>query len=398
MSRWLEDFFNAINRDDSHRVNHFLAIGWIDANVRLPHELNPPALVYAAGLGRKGAVDLLLRFGARIDDVDNKGCTACHAALGASNATDVLPMLLAHRPNLRLTNAAGHTALSYGFEFHSFAYPYPFYANAHSAALLIDAGAPLESVGRWRLCYLAATSTFAIQALLRRGVVISGLRDRQGCTPLHLAVGAAHRDSAVIHMLVNECGVELEVHNRFGKTCTHIAATNGNAGALSFLIAAGANLESVDKSNRTPLSMMGGEKCTILLLAAGADVHARDRFQRTACHVAALHLARDVGNMRSTVLAMLAAGADLDQDATRLVSADHRLAAEDVEMSSCKIAKVRLDFVRHRALQVCIGLSSLRLNALQMCEILQLACGPVAPLIAFHQWWKIATTVKHFKV
>jgi hypothetical protein len=38
----------------------------------------------------------------------------------------------------------------------------------------------------------------------------------------------------------------------------------------------------------------------------------------------------------------------------------------------------------------------MRLDALQMCEILQQACGPVAPLIAFHHWWKIATTVKHF--
>jgi hypothetical protein len=35
-----------------------------------------------------------------------------------------------------------------------------------------------------------------------------------------------------------------------------------------------------------------------------------------------------------------------------------------------EIVKVRLDFVRHRAWQVCIGLQSRELDALQMCEIL----------------------------
>ncbi|MCA0328160.1 MAG: hypothetical protein LCH89_21565, partial [Proteobacteria bacterium] len=57
----------------------------------------------------------------------------------------------------------------------------------------------------------------------------------------------------------------------------------------------------------------------------------------------------------------------------------------------------RLRVVRRRAFDVCVGLQSLRINALQMCEILVHACGPVAPLVAFHHWWKIATTVKHFR-
>jgi hypothetical protein len=66
--------------------------------------------------------------------------------------------------------------------------------------------------------------------------------------------------------------------------------------------------------------------------------------------------------------------------------------AEQVEMARREIAKVRLDFVRWRALEVCIGLQPLQLDALQLCEILQHSCGPVACVIAFHQWW---TTVKH---
>ena len=73
------------------------------------------------------------------------------------------------------------------------------------------------------------------------------------------------------------------------------------------------------------------------------------------------------------------------------------MSEDALERARRGIAKVRLDLVRHRASQVCIGLQSSRLGALEICEILLHACGPVAPSIAFHQWWSIATTVKHFR-
>jgi ankyrin repeat protein len=41
---------------------------------------NPPALVYAAALGRADIVELLLKAGARIDDADTTRQTACHVA------------------------------------------------------------------------------------------------------------------------------------------------------------------------------------------------------------------------------------------------------------------------------------------------------------------------------
>ena len=70
--------------------------------------------------------------------------------------------------------------------------------------------------------------------------------------------------------------------------------------------------------------------------------------------------------------------------------------ATEFDIERREIAKTRLDFVRERALQVCIGLHSRGLDALQMCEILMYACGTLASVIPFHHWWTIATTVKHF--
>jgi hypothetical protein len=129
----------------------------------------------------------------------------------------------------------------------------------------------------------------------------------------------------------------------------------------------------------------------MLLLAAGADVAARDG---TACLVAA--------QWRTELVdVMLAAGVDLDaaddNGHTPRSRLAENLASVDVarvEFARRSIAKMRLDFVRHRAWQVCVDLQSRGLDALQMCEI-QLyccrACGPVVHAIAFHQWWKIAT-------
>jgi hypothetical protein len=90
------------------------------------------------------------------------------------------------------------------------------------------------------------------------------------------------------------------------------------------------------------------------------------------------------------VHALLAGGACLDIEDNlgrivrqRLVERRLFISADQVDTARRDIAKARLDFVRTRALQVCIGLQSFDLVALQMCEILQFACYPVAPLVQF---------------
>jgi hypothetical protein len=103
------------------------------------------------------------------------------------------------------------------------------------------------------------------------------------------------------------------------------------------------------------------------------------------------------------VHSLLAAGADVDAADRDCITARQILGREGlsidlsaVDVERARIARMRLDFVRCRAFQVCLGLQSLQLDALQLCEILVHACGPAATFVAFHHWWKIATTVKHF--
>lgn len=171
----------------------------------------------------------------------------------------------------------------------------------------------------------------------------------------------------------------------------------------------------VGPGGQTPLHAVGNYECAILLLAAGAEVDQRVEDGQTACNratamlgprprLASLGVDRGVFN-RKSIYALLGAGARIDAIDGNGRSVKQILAAlsqggpvdSHVETARRDISKTRLDFVRSRALQVCIGLQSLNLDALQMCEILVHACGPLARLIAFHHWWKIATTVKHFK-
>jgi len=327
-----------------------------------------------------------LRANARIDVTNEKGLTACHVA-AELDRDEVLALLLARQPNLAIVDVHDRlSALGWALRWHS----------ERCALMLLEAGASLDRVEPSRLCQLAATSTAAIQALLDRGVVVSDLSCANGGTPLHVA--ACHFRVDVLDMLVNVCGVDLEARNDDNQTCVDIAVEVGNVAALRWLIEAGAEVNSA--WDWPPLLMASDYRdyqCLLSLIAAGADVCVSDDECRTP-----LHKAASTQNALA-VHALLAAGADLDVVDENSVTPRQELAAVDLsvhaaalEVARRDIAKVRLDFVRYRALQVCIVLQSLRLDALQMCEILQFACGPVAPLIPFHIWWKIATTVKHF--
>jgi ankyrin repeat protein len=354
----------------------------------------------AARCGHVAPTQLLLSAGARIDSADENGNTACHASISRAHVR-VLEVLLAHSPDLARANANERTALDFAFQYSS---------DVQMATMLVEAGAPLEHDGvptaRW--CLLASGTTASVRALLKRGIAVSELRDVYEQTPLHLAAFNRTATSDVLDLLVNVCCVDLEARDLSHRTCIDTAVERYNAGALRFMIAAGANVHCSDTYDRTPLHKVVDRECTILLLAAGADVHLRDCFGRTPLLSASVGYIHDANVVRLILHAMLAVGADLNAVDNKGFTVFHLLAThwcqlalkvddELIVAARRDIAVTRLEFVRHRAWQVCIGLQSRGLDSLQMCEILRLACGPMARFVAFHHWWKIATTVKHHK-
>lgn len=350
-------------------------------------DVNSPLLVLAAHRGDCDRVELLLNDGVDVNCVNSQGLSACHVAIRFGHA-DVLAVLLAHRADLALRDARGTLPLRMSLS----------YQCDRLSCMLLDAGAPLENGLDDYLCRFAATSTAAIRALLNRGVVVNALRQQDSQnTPLHVLAQLPWQRSrlGVVRMLVNDCGLDLYTQNLARDECIDVAIKQCNYNAVRELISAGYSVhrgfflhESVEASDY---------ELTNILLAAGANVNVRDRDGSTPCHV--LRMADgSIGH------ALIAAGAKLDVanvhgvTARRIVTTRSWVVLEDrLETARRDIAMARFAFVRHRALDVCIGLQSLRLDALQMCEILQRACGRFGRFVAFHHWWAVATLVKHFR-
>jgi ankyrin repeat protein len=379
----------AIRYGDSVAVQRLLADG-LDVNERIRGiENNPPALVFAMIWKRLEIVKILLQAGACIDAADDGGTTACHVALShcLSFRNDVFRLLLSFKPNLDLKNKLGESVFQIVVNYSKY---------WDILLLFIEAGAPLEIASN-RLCHFAIKSTRHIQVLLDRGVVVRDLTNGYGSSVLHIAALNC-RDISVLCALINIFADNLEVRDKSGYTAIHNALKHNNYVALCALINAGAD---VNCGGPPPLFFVEDYKCTVALLAAGSLFHWQEPMQGfTPVH----HACYGGVSALAIVHAFVAAGADLDVldndgETARQLLAKRNLSVDacQIEMARQDIVKARLGFIRYRALQVCLGLQSLALPALQVCEILLFACGPVAPLVPFHHWWKIATTIKHFE-
>jgi hypothetical protein len=332
----LEQFAAAIETENKEAVQLLIDNAQVDVDAIFPRKFCPPALVFAVERGNTAIVDVLLRGGANLNLVNNVSDSAVHAACALLEdrvGYEMLALLLTFRPRLDLKNKYGYTALHYCMQF-----------NKHDlVALLIDSDSPFTGIN-------------------------------------------VHRPMAG------------------GLTCTHLAALRNCNSALFSLINMGSNVDCISNDGYSPLHMANNYESVILLLAAGANVSAFRR-EPLAYHVSGTNLAyeRLRDGKLSIVHALLAAGASLDSpnmdgSAGRELLSFYGHAVDEklVEKARKDIAKARLDFVRQRAFTVCLALQSLKLPALQTCEILLFACGPIAPLVPFCQWWQIATTVKHF--
>jgi hypothetical protein len=264
---------------------------------------------------------------------------------------------------------------------------------------LLDAGAPLDGLSNGELMELVK-SVAVFNRLMARGVNFTAMRDDDGATLCHhVARNVTSEDD--LRFLVNVCGNDA-VHavDNDGRTPLHWASSSGNDSAVRVLVELGADIddkttgaECVDQCCR-----VREISCVELLLALGADVSLVTMGQ-TACHRAALW------QRPASLCALVAAGGDLDQpdnngETPRMIATRENVAlptADEIEAARQRIAKTRLDLVRERAFQICLGLQPLDINALQLCEILMHSFGAIGSVIAFHQWWAIATKVKHFR-
>ncbi|KAL8381125.1 hypothetical protein RB595_005419 [Gaeumannomyces hyphopodioides] len=106
-------------------------------------------------------------------------------------------------------------------------------------------------------------------------------------TLLHLAAINGHENGT---KLLIKAGAEKETRDRYQRTPLRLAAEYGHDAVTRLLIKAGAEKETRDQHQRTPLHLAaeyGHDAVTRLLIKAGAEKETRDQYQRTPLHLAA---------------------------------------------------------------------------------------------------------------
>jgi len=259
-----------------------------------------------------------------VNETDERGRTLLYVACRKGDARFARRALeLSSGDTVNFTNVAGKHAL----------YAAAAGGDEHVVELVIKAGAALEKKDRqgrsplWAACYHLRPS--AVARLLCLGADPSA-RDGDGTTPLIAAAaaegGGGERNArgekrAALERRARETvtaaltfsdpdALDLE-HREWLTGCTALwaACASGSVGVALELIAAGADVDARNAHGRTPLlaAALGGHcEIALALVAAGADIDAADDEGETPLYAAAFE------NHPATVAALVAAGADVD--------------------------------------------------------------------------------------
>jgi ankyrin repeat protein len=386
-----KDLLVAIDKNDIAAVSSLIANGALSER-----DAAPPPLVVAARLGRVEIMAMLLDAGAPIDAANEWRQCACHASIAYAHLP-ALQLLVARGANLAAVDISGGTPFGYAGK----------QETDQFLITLLDADVSLYNATDDELVRAATKSVRVLTRLLQRKINVRKLLDSSGRTPCHVVINGTSENCKVLDALIDLAGVNVNARDRRGFTPCHYAIMSQDIGALRILLEYGAEIDLVDlRVNVAPLHSAclcmdsGNAPVVEFLLAAGANVHLVNKRGETACHAAALH-----DMEQSLVCLLVAAGADLDRPDNSGVTPRQLIArstcsfptTDEVDAARRRIARRRLDFVRERALQVCIGLQPLDLDALRLCEIMLHSCGALAKCVPFHQFWAIAVKVKHFR-
>ncbi len=135
---------------------------------------------------------------------------------------------------------------------------------------------------------LRAKEIDAVKALVAKAPGLLASRDKDGRTPIHYA--ALGGSAELIDWFIGK-GARTDLKDARQKTPLHLAAMADNREVAAALLKRGAVVETRDDLQRTALILCareGGQAATgRVLIAAGADVNARDRFGSDALELAA---------------------------------------------------------------------------------------------------------------
>ena len=239
-----------------------------DANIHLQDKIGQTPLHLASRRGLSDVVALLLRSGAHVDPRDNDNKTPLLCALEDSRDGTVPQLLLEHGASVsvRGNSKNGQTPLHL--------------ASRHNlsdvVALLLKLGADVDALDNDRIIPLLCALKFsyhgnAAQVLLEHGASVH-LRDKNGQTPLHLAL---QRHPSDVVTLLSKLGSDVDARDNDNitpllcalKFATHrvprwsgltvqlrnLRLERHLSGPVELLLQSGADVDAQDNDGMTPL-------------------------------------------------------------------------------------------------------------------------------------------------
>lgn len=154
---------------------------------------------------------------------------------------------------------------------------------------------------------LAAQSVFdavrqgdvsAVRELLAGDAALAVATDDDGRTPLQLAAAHGHVELCAVLL---EAGADVNAADEDGETPLHSAIRRNQLAAAGLLLQRGADTEARNAYGRTPLLLVARETGNLemarVLIDAGANVNARDRFDASPLDLSAWRGFRDLVNL-----------------------------------------------------------------------------------------------------
>ena len=241
-----------------------------EVNVNTPDYDGNVPLHFAASNGNAGVVEVLLLAGADVNLKDRYGHTAMYEAV-MKNHQHVVDVLKTRGLELEIADPAGQLCDA---------------ASNNDVGLLkrlVDNGISPDGGdydGRTALHLAASEGNNKIVEWLVGAKANVNVKDRWGNTPLLDAVTHGHEVAARV---LFESGGRMDVANASGMMCS--AASTGDLTLLRMLHESGCDVRIGDYDGRTPLHLAAAEGQVVavsFLLAAYADVSYRDRWGCTA--------------------------------------------------------------------------------------------------------------------
>lgn len=180
-----------------------------------------------------------------------------------------------------------------------------------TAAMLLDAGAPLETLNREGLTALAVAARANNDAVLKLLLERHAATDPPRGLPVLLAAAAAADDAPQPIKRLLKARANVHAIDKLGRSALHVAALHGHGEVVEVLIAAGANINLRDAQGVTALmeaARAGANRVLQRLVFRKPDASAVDGKGRNALHLAC----QSRQSNADTVRTLLGIGADAE--------------------------------------------------------------------------------------